>query len=104
MNLGPGKRSASGVARPDGIFDRDGRHRRAHAREAGSELAGGTTWRIDLVVMRVVEDLPARDQAGRDLGKVLEQDSSEREIPTGQDAASLKTRDLVNLGEVCFGE
>src|SRR6185295_12750120 len=101
MNLRPGQRRASGLARPNGILDRDGRHRWAHPRQAGSELAGGTTWRIDLVVMRVVEDLPLRDQAGRQLGKNLEQDSGDREIPTGQDAAALTPGDLVDLGEVC---
>ena len=104
MHLGSRRRCAPRLDCPHRLLQRHRWLRCANLGETKRELARRAARRVDLVVVRVVDDLPLRDQAGRGFGELLQQHHRQREVAAGEHAALLRTRRRVDLRIVGLGQ
>src|SRR4029079_6397673 len=104
MHLRATDRRATRLERTDRAVDWDRRRGIENLREPRGQLARRAARGVDLVVVRVVDDLPLRDQLRRELREAQQQHGGEREIAAGELSALLVTRDGVDLRIVAGGK
>ena len=75
-----------------------------HVRQAGGELTRGAARRIDLVVVRVVDDFPVGNESRGELRALQEQHRRQREVPRRQDSTPGFLRGDVNRLEIGGGQ
>ena len=76
----------------------------AHFRQPKRELASGAARCVDLVVVRVVNDLPLRNKLGRGFSEFLEQHDRQGKVAAGKDSTMLFAGEDVDLREITVGE
>src|SRR4249919_3367573 len=78
--------------------------RRADPRQPRRELTSRAAGCVALVIVRVVDDLPLRNQFSGHFGKLLHQHHGQSEVTDTQDTTRVLPRGSVNLGIVLFGQ
>ena len=81
-----------------GLIDWDCLYRRADPRQPRREFSCRPTGCVDLVVVRVVDDLPLWNEFGRHFGKLLHQHHGQSEVTDRQDTARVLARSGIYLG------
>ena len=100
VHLSPGESGAARFAFAHGLLDWHCRLRLSGSRQTGRELARGAARRIDLVVVRVIDDLPLRNPLRGHFRELLQQHHGEREVAHGEDAALAVPGDRVEFAVV----
>jgi hypothetical protein len=75
-----------------------------HPGEAGGQFADSPAGGVDLVVVRVVDDFPLRDELGGGLSELQQQRGGQREVAAGEDPSVLRLGGSVDLRIVLLGQ
>ena len=89
MHLGAGDGSPPGLPGAQDPVDRDRGLGVTYPGETGGQFADGPAWRVDLVAVRIVNDLPVRDEPGGGLSESQQQRGGQGEVAAGEDASML---------------
>src|SRR5215472_8916177 len=104
VNLRPRQGHAASFSCADCSIHRNRRLGTAHLQQARRALTRCAARCVDLIIVRVVDDLPLRYELRSSFGELLQQYDCQGEVAAGKDPTPPLACDRVNLREIAFGE